>query len=113
MQKLLLQVAFFLLIAHALQGQTAIVSDPLFIRSDYGYELIGRIQDHVLVFRDRFDNFTVQAFDNQMHLSWSKDLVECKYWGWCLAGMIFRSYFNCVAGAIPFCASISTMRVPT
>ncbi len=88
MQKLLLQVAFFLLIAHALQGQTAIVSDPLFIRSDYGYELIGRIQDHVLVFRDRFDNFTVQAFDNQMHLSWSKDLVDLDHRGMQILGVV-------------------------
>ena len=57
------------------------MSDPLFIRSDYGYDLIGRLNDHVLVFRDRYDDFVVQAFDEQMHLSWSKDLLDLDHKG--------------------------------
>ena len=59
-----------------MQGQSAIVSDPLFIRSDYGYELIGRMRDRFLVFRDRYEDFVVQAFDAQMRLSWSKPLDD-------------------------------------
>lgn len=88
MQKRLLQFAFFCLLVSDLQAQSALVSDPLFIRSDYGYELIGRLRDRVLVFRDRFDNFTVQAFDNQMHLSWSKDLDDLDRRGMRVLGVV-------------------------
>jgi len=76
MQKLLLPFAFLCLIFNDLYGQSALVSDPIFIRTDYGYELIGRLRDRILVFRDRYDDFVVQAFDNQMRLSWSKDLDD-------------------------------------
>jgi hypothetical protein len=76
MQKLLLSFIFLCSTVQALQGQSALVSDPLFIRSDYGYELIGRMRDRFLVFRDRYDDFVVQAFDAQMHLSWSKPLDD-------------------------------------
>jgi hypothetical protein len=76
MQKILLTFIFFCQAFNALYSQAAIVSDPIFIRSDYGYELIGRLRDRVLVFRDRYDDFVVQAFDAQMHLSWSKDLND-------------------------------------
>lgn len=65
-----------LLQAHFSKAQTAIVSDPLAIRNDYGYELIGRLRDRILLFRDKFSEFEVQAYDNQMHLSWSKELDD-------------------------------------
>lgn len=57
-------------------AQTAIISDPITIRNDYGYELIGRLRDRVLLFRDKFTEFEVQAFDSQMHLSWNKELDD-------------------------------------
>lgn len=88
MQKLLLLFTFSCLTFNALSGQSAQVSDPLFIRSDYGYELIGRLRDRVLVFRDRYDDFTVQAFDNQMHLSWSKDLDDLDRRGMRVLGVV-------------------------
>ena len=53
-----------------------VVSDGLTIRNDYGYELIGRLRDRILLFRDKFDDFEVQAFDNQMRLSWSRELDD-------------------------------------
>lgn len=53
-----------------------VVSEGLSIRSDYGYELIGRLRDRILLFRDKFDEFEVQAFDNQMRLSWSRELDD-------------------------------------
>jgi hypothetical protein len=59
-----------------LKAQQSIISDPVSIRNDYGYEIIGRLRDKVLLFRDRFDEFEVQAFDAQMRLSWSKELDD-------------------------------------
>jgi len=88
MQKLLHFFLFTCLAFNTLHGQSALVSDPLFIRSDYGYELIGRLRDRVLVFRDRYDDFVVQAFDAQMHLSWSKELTDLDRRGTRILGVV-------------------------
>ena len=88
MQKLLLQVVFSCLAIQALHSQSVLISDPLFIRSDYGYEIIGRLRDRVLVFRDRYDDFVVQAFDAQMHLSWSKELSDLERRGMRVLGVV-------------------------
>ncbi len=61
-----------------LPGQTVLVSDPISIRNDYGYDLIGRLRDRILLFRDKFDEFEVQAFDNQLRMSWSKTLDDLR-----------------------------------
>jgi hypothetical protein len=57
-------------------AQTVMISDPLSIRNDYGYELIGRLRDRILLFRDKYEEFEVQAFDAQMRMSWSKKLED-------------------------------------
>lgn len=88
MRKLRFLFFFFCLTISALQGQNATVSDPLFIRTDYGYDLIGRLRDRILVFRDRYDDFVVQAFDNQMRLSWSKNLEDLDRRGMRVLGVV-------------------------
>ena len=57
-------------------AQTMFVSEGIPIRNDYGYELIGRLRDRILLFRDKFDDFEVQAYDNQMHLSWTRGIDD-------------------------------------
>lgn len=60
----------------AAAAQSIYVSEGFSIRNDYGYELIGRLNDRILLFRDKFDDFEVQAFDNQMRLSWSRGMDD-------------------------------------
>lgn len=62
--------------SEALAQQNYLVSDPLVIRNDYGYEVIGRVKDRILLFRDKYDEFEIQAYDNQMQLSWSRRLDD-------------------------------------
>lgn len=57
-------------------AQSVVISDGLSLRNDYGYELIGRLRDRILIFRDKYDDFEVQAYDNQMRPSWSKELTD-------------------------------------
>jgi hypothetical protein len=57
-------------------GQSMLVSDPLSIRNDYGYEIVGRLRDRVLLFRDKYNDFEVQAYDAQMRLAWTKELHD-------------------------------------
>ena len=61
--------------------QSMLVSDAISIRNDYGYELIGRLRDRVLLFRDKYEDFEVQAFDAQMHFSWSRELDDLERHG--------------------------------
>lgn len=46
------------------------------------------MRDRVLVFRDRYDDFVVQAFDGQMRLSWSKELEDLDRRGMRVLGVV-------------------------
>lgn len=88
MQKLLSIFFFFFGLLQPIKSQQVVVSEPIFIRSDYGYELIGRLRDRILLFRDRYDDFTVQAYDNQMKLSWSKQIEDLEHRGTRILGVV-------------------------
>jgi hypothetical protein len=57
-------------------AQTMYISEGISIRNDYGYELIGRLRDRILIFRDKYDEFEVQAYDQQMHPAWNRELED-------------------------------------
>lgn len=59
-----------------LSAQSSAVSEGISIRNDFGYEIIGRLRDRILLFRDKYDEFEVQAFDNQMRVAWSKEMAD-------------------------------------
>jgi hypothetical protein len=50
--------------------------------------LLGVCATRVLVFRDRYDDFVVQAFDGQMRLSWSKELEDLDRRGMRVLGVV-------------------------
>lgn len=75
--KVVSTVVFLLALAAPGMGQSTVhISEPLALRNDFGYELIGRLRDRILLFRDKFDEFEIQAFDNQMRLSWNRKLED-------------------------------------
>jgi hypothetical protein len=74
-QQLLFQCLFATGAATCL-AQGMYVSEPITIRNDFGYELIGRLHDRILLFRDKYDAFEVQAFDNQLHVAWNKEIND-------------------------------------
>ncbi|MCB0593517.1 MAG: hypothetical protein H6557_15580 [Lewinellaceae bacterium] len=55
-------------------SQKVTVSEPIVLRSDIAYELIGTLGGNTLVFRDKGTSFEVVAFNNQMEEAWSKDI---------------------------------------
>ncbi|MCB0576908.1 MAG: hypothetical protein KDC61_20280, partial [Saprospiraceae bacterium] len=67
---------FFASHAAEFSAQSMLVSDAISIRNDYGYEIVGRLRDRILLFRDKYDEFEVQAFDNQLHMSWSREIED-------------------------------------
>lgn len=79
MKKLLLTALFFSLcgmLPSGMYAQTMLISEALSIRNDYGYELIGRLRDRILLFRDKYNDFEVQAYDSQMRPAWSRNLDD-------------------------------------
>ena len=74
--------AFFLFLfllsglATAYTQGNMLVSEPIALRNDYGYELIGRLKDRILLFRDKYDEFEIQAFDGQMRMAWNRKLED-------------------------------------
>ena len=71
-----LLIPVFTILAFAASAQNIKVSEPLVIRNDYGYELIGRLRDRILLLRDKNEGFEIQAYDNQMRPSWNRELEE-------------------------------------
>lgn len=74
--KTLLTLLLFACFAPRTSAQSMTVSEAITIRNDYGYELIGRLRDRILVFRDKYDEFEVQAYDTRLRLSWNKQLED-------------------------------------
>lgn len=69
-------IALFPALTEGFAQSKTMVSDPIALRNDYGYELIGRLKDRILLFRDKYDEFEIQAFDNQMRMSWNRKLED-------------------------------------
>ncbi|HKK73550.1 MAG TPA: hypothetical protein VJ953_00650 [Saprospiraceae bacterium] len=69
---------FFLCAQVTLIAQRIMVSDELPLRSDISYEIIGEFGEQVLLFRDKSVSFEVQAFDENMRSSWTKEIELLK-----------------------------------
>ncbi len=61
---------------NAQSPQRIVVSEAIPLRNDYGYEIIGRMRDRILLFRDKAEDFEIQAFDNNMRPSWNRVLED-------------------------------------
>jgi hypothetical protein len=58
-----------------LSAQVITVSDDLSIRNDLGFNIIGEMKGNLLLFRDRTARFEVQAFNDKMRATWTKELL--------------------------------------
>lgn len=63
-----------LLLPLIVSAQSILVSEDIPLRNDVSYELLGELKGQTLLFRDRTTEFEVQAFDDRMRLSWSKEI---------------------------------------
>jgi len=62
------------MLATGLYSQIVTVSEDIMLRNDIAYEVIGKMKDRILLFRDQSTEFEVQAFNEQMREIWSKEL---------------------------------------
>ncbi len=55
--------------------QEIFVSESRNIRNDDAYAIIGKIDEHILLFLDRADKYELQAYDEEMNEVWTKDIT--------------------------------------
>ncbi len=72
MKNRILSILFFL--PSVLFAQQIIVSEDIPLRNDAAYELIGELKGNMLLFRDQNLSYEVQGFNEQMRMTWSKEL---------------------------------------
>ncbi|MEP6647825.1 MAG: hypothetical protein ABJC12_12120, partial [Saprospiraceae bacterium] len=61
----------YILPAH---GQSITISEELALRNDYDYTILGWVSGDLLLFRDRGHQFFIQAFDEELHLKWEREV---------------------------------------
>jgi hypothetical protein len=64
---------FFFFFSFTATGQIVSVSEPLNLRDDIAYQVIGQPREEVLLLRDKNDYFEIQAFDSGLHATWNKE----------------------------------------
>jgi len=69
-------IFFFLglLASTCLHGQEITISEELPMRSEYAYFLIGWVDGDLLLFRDKGHEYFIQAFDEELHVKWEREL---------------------------------------
>lgn len=68
-------VALLLILASfSLYGQEIVVSEEVSLKNDYAYEVIGKLDGNILLYRDMQNQFEVQAFDEELRLKWQRVL---------------------------------------
>ncbi len=67
-----LYFAVFLVIlgGHICWSQTITVSDELSLKSEYNYDILGHLDEHLLLIRDGINEFDIQAYDKDMYMTW-------------------------------------------
>ena len=61
---------FLGLLSSTVSAQVITVSDELNLRSEYVYDLLGRVGENILVIRDGINEFDIQAYDDAMAMTW-------------------------------------------
>lgn len=67
-------VSLLLLLTTLVTAQTVTISEPISIRSDMTYDIIGRMNGNTLVFRDKMNSWEVQCFNERLELSWNQEI---------------------------------------
>lgn len=67
-------VSTFLFIAFDGQTQDVSYSKELNIRSDFYYDLMGIVDDHIVMHRDRGTHHEIEVFERDLNFKWSKQL---------------------------------------
>ena len=65
----------FLYVTTLAQAQKVTVSDEITLRNDLSYDLVGKIDSHFILFRDRGNKFEARIYDQELKLKMDKDIT--------------------------------------
>ena len=91
---------FIFLLAFSFQStaQEVIVSKEMSIRSDYAYEILGDIDDNILLYRDRGIDKFITSFDSDLQFNWEQKLrfeeKRVKVYGLCPQDSLFTVFYG-------------------
>lgn len=68
-------ISFFGGLLGPLFAQTVTVSEPISMRNESTYELLGKMGNHFLVLKNRSDELEVLAYEEDMSKGWEKELL--------------------------------------
>ncbi|GLR18981.1 hypothetical protein [Portibacter lacus] len=72
----ILIIGFVSLFYSSLLGQRVTVSEDINLRSDYMYDILGKVDDKILLYRDKGFNHVLQVFDENL---WEKESIELNF----------------------------------
>lgn len=55
-------------------SQEVTVSKEIFLKNDYAYDILGKVEDQFLLFRDKVYNFSVHAYDENLQQKWDREI---------------------------------------
>lgn len=58
-----------------LNAQEITVSEDIFLKTDYSYNLLGKVGENILLFRDKVNKVEVLAMDEKLRLRWERELT--------------------------------------
>ena len=73
MIRLSLLLGGFFLTCSVLWGQKVTVSEDINLRTDYVYDILGKVDDKILLYRDKGFNHVLQVFDENL---WEMNFVR-------------------------------------
>jgi len=72
MARHILSIVMFLLSAQ-LAAQVITVSNEISLRAEYVYDILGQIDEQVILIRDGINEFDLQAFDQNLRQTWERE----------------------------------------
>ncbi len=69
-------VYIFIACTFSLYGQKVTVSDDINLRSDFMYDILGKIDNKILLYRDKGFDHTLQVFDDNL---WEKETIQLEF----------------------------------
>jgi hypothetical protein len=57
------------------EAQKITISEEILLKNDYAYTILGWVGKNLLLFRDKGHAFYVQAFDEDLHLKWEREII--------------------------------------
>ena len=69
---LILMIVFFAI--GKINAQVITVSEEIYLKNDYSYDVLGKLGENVLLFREKGNKFEVHAYDDELRYKWEREI---------------------------------------